>query len=316
MRLIVEPVRRAWKRIEAFWFGPSDPRSYALVRIAYAFAAIVNWFDLWSRRAELFTDGAMVRAQTVQAANPDHVLLSAFFLVRGDAGVTVLFLVAGAAILGLGLGYQTRVCALIAFLWHCSYSTRLIPFDCAHDALFRVHGLVLLISPIALVWSADAQRRGPGSTGGRSSPVVPSYGLTLIRWQVLLLYVVAFWSKCADAYWRDGEALPYFWLSTYSTVADPALARHEIAGAVASYAALFVEPVIPILLWVRRTRWLGFAVGIAFHTAIAATSNLTVFSLVAVSAYPAFLEREDFRRFETLFARSNGRDLERERDAG
>jgi hypothetical protein len=296
--------RSSWQRVEDFWFGPGDPRSYALLRIAYAFAALANWFDLWTHRSELFTDRAMFSAGAVQAAATDHVLFSAFFWVTSEGGVTLLLLVAGLSILGLGLGYRTRTCALIVFAWHLSYSTRLIPLDCAHDALLRVFGLVLLVSPAARVWSVDARRAGVPAVPGAGWPAsVPSYGLTLIRWQLMLLYVVAFWSKCADPSWRNGEALTYFWLSTYSTIADVRLVDFELAAATASYLALFVEPALPFLLWVARTRWLGLAIGVVFHTAIAVTSNLEIFSLVVLSGYAAFLEPADFRRFETLFSR-------------
>jgi hypothetical protein len=76
------------KRLIAFFWGPSDPRSYALVRITLAVAALVNLVDLWPHRYEYLASSGMVPLDGLRQATTGKYYGSLFYAVSSEAGVT------------------------------------------------------------------------------------------------------------------------------------------------------------------------------------------------------------------------------------
>ena len=77
------------KVVDYFWAG-TDPRVYALVRIAVAIAALVNLIDLWPRRAMYFSDDGMMPLVAVRTATAGKLYESIFFSVTSV--MTAVFL--------------------------------------------------------------------------------------------------------------------------------------------------------------------------------------------------------------------------------
>jgi hypothetical protein len=284
-------VRRA---LDFFW-GPADPRTYALVRIALAVAALANLIQLWPLRYEYFSASGMVGLEATRITTFGHLYGSVFYLVTSRAGVTVVFLVAAAAMIGLGAGFAMRACALVVWMWHLSYSGRAFPILHSWDALLRIYSLLVLVSPMGRGWTAArALRRRPGE---RDDASVPIYGLRLMQWQLVVVYVTTLWLKLPDAYWRNGQVVAYFSMSFYSTTPDDTfLARHEWISAVQTYLSLAIEGAVPWLLWMKRTRVAGFAAGFALHFGIGVTSILAIFSVCLLPGYLSFLDGDDIDR--------------------
>jgi hypothetical protein len=282
-------VRRA---LDFFW-GPADPRTYALVRIALAIAALANLIQLWPVRYEYFAASGMVGLDATRTTGVGRLYASVFYGVTSGAGVTAVFLVAAAAMIGLGAGVAMRACAAIVWIWHISYSHRAFPILHSWDALLRIYSLLVLVSPMGRVWSV-AHAIGPRA---RDAESVPVYGLRLMQWQLAVVYVTTLWLKLPDEYWRNGQVCAYFSLSFYSTRPnDTFLVRHEWVSTVQTYLSLATEGSVPWLLWMRRTRLLGFVAGLALHAAIAVTSILAIFSVCLLPGYLSFLDGDDIDR--------------------
>ena len=262
------------KVVDYFWAG-TDPRVYALVRIAVADAALVNLVDLWPRRAMYFSDDGMIPLAAVRAATAGRSYESIFYAVTSQSGVTAIFVCAALAIVALGLGVGTRVAAGLVWAWHLSYSHRAFPILHGWDAILRSYSFLVFVSPTGRVWSLD-HHFFPRSS---DADPVPAYGLRLMQWQLFVLYTTTAWLKLVDPFWRNGQVLLYFAMSQYSRRPDDTfLVRHEWLSAIGTYLTLAVETALPWLLWFRRTRPLGVVAGFGLHLTIAVTAQLGVFS--------------------------------------
>lgn len=265
----------------AWFFAPADPRSYAALRIGYAVAALFIWIDLWPIRHDLFASGGLFGAAPEGAGPPIDV----YAWAETDAAVTAVMLGALAAILLLALGVQTRLAAIGTYAWAVSSAVAAPVAQSGFDVILRVVGFVLVISPVVSTWALTGRRR-------RTAP--PVYGLRLVQWQLMLIYVSTVWLKAPDPFWRNGEAISYFLMSMFARAPGPAAAHLGALGALLTYGTLLIEAAVPFLLYVRRTRWIGVVAGICLHGTILATSRLALFTIAVLPLYFAFFETRDF----------------------
>lgn len=292
---------RAWNAtVDLFW-EKVDPRPYAIVRIGFAIASLFNWYELFVRRSQFFGPNGMIDGDIVRKAIAFQPYYSVFTHTRTDATMTAAFLVALVAIVALGVGFYTRVAAVLVYVFHLSYSHYAFPILHSWDALLRVYAFLVMLSPCGLAWSIDAKRAAARRVSG-GLPQQPSiYGLRLMQWQLAVIYVSTVWLKVPDASWRNGKLLAYFQMSMYSRFPSVTLlAKYEILSNLLTYASLAIEMSVVFLLWSARLRWVGVFLGVSLHLGIAATSRLTVFSLCIVAPYGAFLTGPDVDRAEAV----------------
>ena len=278
------------RKVVHFFWGPADPRTYALVRIFLAFGALVNLIDLWPHRYEYCADTGMISLPIIRGLTNGGLYGSVFFWVTSERGVDAIFAIAAAAMVTLGLGLWTRASALLVFVWSVSYSIRAFPVLHSWDSVLRIFSFVVLISPQGRAWCLAGVLR-PRATDRDD---VPIYGVRLMQWQVFVIYQMTFWLKTPDPFWRNGQLLAYFSVSLYSrTPNDLLMVRHEWISALATYASLAVEASVPWLLSFRRTRAYGMLAGFGLHFMIGATAKLAIFSISMIPGYMAFLDRHN-----------------------
>jgi hypothetical protein len=192
------------------------------------------------------------------------------------------------------LGVWQRLAAIAIFCWGASYSAAAPIAQSGFDTILRVVGFALIVSPTVSAWSIRKSRKDAAPP--------PVYGLRIVQWQVMLIYVCTAWLKAPDPFWRAGEAISYFWMSMFSRFPSPAFSHYGVLGAIFTYSTLLIEIALPFLLWIRKSRWFGIFLGVSLHFGIAMTSKLALFSLAVTVLYAAFLEREDFEKLEKMLS--------------
>ncbi|MGL4514552.1 MAG: HTTM domain-containing protein [Lacipirellulaceae bacterium] len=250
-----------------------------------------------SIRSSLVTLRATLRARRpLLTSVGDDPYWSLLFWFDGPWGVTLLCIAAGGAIVMLGLGVFPRFAAAAVYAWHVSYCHAAFPALVGWDDLLRVYSFLLLISPLGGVWSLPAWWRG--RNGAPTDPwrlVAPLYGLTLMRFQLVMVYLDTVWSKLDDPYWRGGQMISYFQMSVYARWPSAVWADLPLSSCLLTYGTLAAEVAIPVLLLTRHLRWLGMAVGVGLHLGIAVSSTLSLFSLAIFAVYPVFLNAEGMK---------------------
>ena len=95
--------------IDNLFFRRVDARSYALVRIAVAIAALVNWLQLFGRRHQYFGGAiTMIDGDTLNRAAGTEPYWSIFTYATSDLAVTLTCLAALVAIVMLGADLRVR----------------------------------------------------------------------------------------------------------------------------------------------------------------------------------------------------------------
>ncbi|HEX4338079.1 MAG TPA: HTTM domain-containing protein [Polyangiaceae bacterium] len=278
-------LRRTATAFGDWWLGPADPRAYACLRIGYAVAAFSVLVDFWPLRYTLLADTGMFGGADRDAP---IVTLDVFRLSSSETAVSAVFVIAALAAVLLALGTLPRLTAFIVYVWVLSYSDTAQTALSGFDTILRCVGFVLVIGPQVPVWSV-----GPRWARG-SSARPPSYGLRLVQWQLMLIYVCTVWLKAPDEFWRRGEAITYFMMSMFARHPSAAMAHHAILGALFTYATLVMEASIPFLLWMRKTRMFGVLIGVALHLGIGFGAKLALFTLAMMPLYLSFFETADF----------------------
>jgi hypothetical protein len=269
----------SWRRTVAWFDQPIDARVYACVRIAYALTCLVILLRLWPYRLTYLSE----QGSLVPAARPFQSPLS---YSRSDTVVTGLFVTAIACALALIAGVAKRLAALGLHLWHVSFAAAGYMVMSGYDAVVRMIGFVLLLSPL-----------GPPLWRWRSSEAeperVPSYGLRLLQFQTCVIYFATVWLKAPDPYWRRGDLMAYFHLSIFARFPTPQVADFPVTSVLMTWSTIVLETALPFLLWNKSTRRWGFFLGALLHGGIALTSTLWVFSLAMLPLYLAFLDESD-----------------------
>jgi hypothetical protein len=282
---VAAAVRNAAEGLEQWFLGPADPRAYACMRIGYAFAALCVLIDFWPLRNTLLASTGMFGGADDSAP---IVTLNVFRVATSEGAVALVFAAVAAALVALALGVLPRLTAFVAYGWVLSYSDTAQTALSGFDTILRVVGFVLVVSPQVPTWSV-----GPRWANG-SSAQPPRYGLRLVQWQLMLIYVCTVWLKAPDEFWRRGEAIPYFMMSMFARHPSPVFSHHPALGALLTYGTLLVEISIPFLLWMRKTRMFGVALGMGLHIGIALSARLALFTIAMLPLYASFFEAEDF----------------------
>ena len=292
------------------FFRREDERIYAAVRIVFAAVALLNLIFLWPDRQVFFSDAGMMDPDVIRSqASP--VYLSIFALARSESAVTLCMLLTALALVMLMAGIGTRMAAFWSLVWHVSYTARAPLALGGWDVVLRSFSFLIFVSPLGKCWTLPALLRGGGKM---AAAAVSRHGLVLMRLQVVVIYWQAVLRRLLspDPYWGDGEFLSYFMLSHHARWPGVWVLNSETFLACATHAIQFAEISIPVLLWVRKTRWWGALLGFGLHAGISIFArDLGLFFLAMMMTYLAFLRREDVedleRHLRRLFIRGGKR---------
>ncbi len=296
-----------WLRLPAQLFlMREDERIYAAVRIAFAAVALLNLIFMWPDRHAFLSDSGMIDRDVV-TSRADPVYLSIFALARSDAAITCCLLVTALALVMLMAGIGARLAAFWVLVWHISYHARAPLATTGWDMVLRSFSFLVLVSPVGKCWTLPALMRA----GGKMIPaLVPRHGLVLMRLQVVVIYWQAVLARFVnpDPYWGNGEFMSYFMLSHHARWPGRWVLEYEGILTFTTYTAQIAEVAIPVLLWVKKTRWWGMLLGLALHAGISVFArDLWLFFLAMMMTYLAFLRAEDVdavaHRMQRLFSR-------------
>jgi Vitamin K-dependent gamma-carboxylase len=255
-----------------------DPRPLALTRIAVGCAAGVILLFEYRKLLRALTDPDRLSWPTVTwLPEPTTALVGAL-----GAAWLVAALALAAGIAGrLAAGALAAVGVLVLTLDEQLYSNHLV-------LMTAMAGLLSLARPSA-AWSVDARLRRH-----RPEPI-PYWPIFLLQVQVSTVYLFAALSKLNPSY-LSGEVLAKemrpFRGGSFDAVGDPFV----LAVAV---GALALEAFLAVGLWHTRLQRVAVPLGIVMHLSIAVllappsrliSPVLAAFGLLAVAAYPLFLQ--------------------------
>ncbi len=265
-------------------FAPVDGASLAFFRIAFGLLL------LWEAVAFLLFDWV----GEYWSGPAFHFTFHGFGWVKPLPGVgtTLEVLALGLAAALLALGLRTRASALAFSLGFAHLFLIEKARYLNHFYLVLLLASLLVFLPSDRVLSLDARRRAP-------APLVPAWSLSLLRFQVGLVYLYAGIAKL-NGDWLRGWPLR-MWLVERSD-------RHFLGDLLAtegvalffSYAALLLDLLAwPLLAW-RRTRFHVFLLLVAFHLTNKTLFGIGIFPWVMIAATTVFFPPDWPRRLLRL----------------
>lgn len=239
-----------------------------------------------------------------------------------------LFSVAACAALAMTAGAFTRISAGLLMFCSAQFSALAPDADRGVDVLLRNALLLIALSGAGATWSVDARR-----LTGRIAPDVPlpAWPRYLLIAQLVLLYFSAGVLKQSSAWSSIGG-----YSALFTVLSKPHYARFQFTHEqlVALYPLLQLATIgtiifersailVPILIWLRETaerggrlrRWVvkgrvlevWMAIGVLFHIALAAFTQLGIFPWGCLALYPALVRPERLRARLTFRAQGVAR---------
>lgn len=229
----------------------------------------------------------------------DHALVAKIFwftrlgffhpeLPLGDGVFYALYALAAAGSLAIVAGWRVKLCAAVLFAITVSaYRWNFIVMY-VDDSIMHLLLFWLMLLPVGqTLVLADRWREGRGVWSRWLEIKVPGTTVYCLLGNLALLYLVAGLWKLESPLWRNGFAL-YASLRLPIAYFPDALGPDDLPWlAVMTHAALFVEPVTPILLSLRPhhpLKWLGLALMVGFHVGIIATMKIPYANVACIAA--------------------------------
>ncbi|MGQ4807452.1 hypothetical protein NKDENANG_00801 [Candidatus Entotheonellaceae bacterium PAL068K] len=241
----------------------------------------------------------------------DHVLLQRIFwftrLSLFQAGLggwffSTVFSLACLGSWGIILGYRIKWCAGILFAIAVSaYRWNFIVMY-VDDAIMHLLLFWLLLLPLGRTLTLAALVRQRRTCLQHWCQVtVPGTTMRCFLANMCLVYLVAGLWKLESPLWREGFAV-------YATLRLPIAYASDFWGPqhlpllqVANHLALIVEPLLPVLLMLRRghpLKWLGLLGQLGFHLGIIATLRIPFANLALMASAVLFFREEIMHRLQ------------------
>ncbi len=284
-------------------FELPSPSICSLLRIAYAPLLMINFAMWWRESDRWFSDAGVLQAATMQeisaGANP-----SLLYWLPGDPLVIKVCLalcMGQAALLWLGIWSRFQVACL--FVWLVSFQHRNMLICDGQDVLMRLLAFYLIFMPLDHAWSVAGWWRGRKGTHGElkvgSAGLPSAWGLRLVQLQITAIYLSTAWEKYQGVTWRDGTALFYVARmdDLYGRFALPDfLFETPWMLAAMTWGVLWLEALLPVLLWPRRTRFWALLLAYGLHLSIEATMHIFLFEWLMLVSLLSFVDPQWFRR--------------------
>ena len=297
----------AWHR---FFHRPNDPRIPALIRIGYASLVLVN-LVAWYPYLEMWYGESGILPRELFERYPHHWTLHAW-LPKGEAILQCCYWVFAIQTLCLLLGFASRFSAVSVFVWLASFQHRNLMILDGEDKVLRLLGFFLIFMPLAEVWSVDAwllsRRDKPASEPyqSHSSP----WAVRMLQFFMVLIMFATGLCKAEGEPWRDGTALYYV------ARIDDLFGRFPVPHYLfdtpwtvraMTWSVLYVELVIPFLIWIPKARRFSLLVLLGFHLSNEWAMHLFLFHWIMLCGWMSFLKREDLDAAARFWGRITGR---------
>lgn len=272
-------VTDCWDR---FLFQSTDYRMWPIFRVLFGVILCIYSAHLYFE-AEFFfsSDGVFPAANALELAKLEGHAPSIFFLGDDSPGFAQLcFGIFFLQSVLLTIGLFSRIQMIGIFAWLVSSQVRCPIIFEGEDVLFRMLSFFSIFAPLSIRFSLDNFLWSKIS--GRQFTVWEGAGwpVRLIQIQMTMIYTSTALEKSVGADWQNGNAL------YYASRLHDLFGRFPVPGflfedlwmlRMMTWTVLFLECLLPILLWIPKTRIWGVLLGFGLHLGIEYSMNLLLF---------------------------------------
>ncbi|RYZ36297.1 MAG: hypothetical protein EOO71_32330 [Myxococcaceae bacterium] len=283
----------AGQRLAAFVSAPSSPQPLGVFRIGVASLLLAQAWTLAGSLPELLGNRGLV-PWSVSEPLASSVLPRLDVMVgalaplgvsqeAGIHGVTLLYVL---SLVGLLLGFRTRLSAVVAWALHTALLNSISFFAYGVETFAHISLFYCVVMPVGAAFSFDA---GAGRTS--SAPTAAAtLSLRVLQLHLCIIYASTGVEKMLGPTWRDGTVL-------WDVLMQPQYGQFDFAWLasvpwvvkLATWGTLVVEVGYVVCIWPRRTRALWVLMTLGMHLGIAVMMGLWLFSgIMALLTFAAF----------------------------
>lgn len=301
MNARVAAVARA---IDSFLFAPARPAPLVALRIGLAAVLLAQAVQVAPLFHSLFHHRGLLRGPLKDTFDSSHLPSLGELMTSPYESqlLAVLGLVYVASLIGMLLGWRTRVTTGVAWLLHFVFMRVAPATNYGADDFANIFLFYATVAPGGAFLSLDHRAGRTTDTPTATTRLA----LRVMQIHLCIAYLLSGLEKASGEQWRDGEAI---WRSLvsqgYELLDFTWLAHVPWLAAIAGWMVLVIEIGYAVFIWPARTRRLWVAAVAAMHAGIGVFMGLHVFAAVmivltvalfGVSAEPAVTSshRRDF----------------------
>ena len=292
----VSPLRAAHRWL----FEPRPIHPLVSARIIFGFALFFCYLVRWPDAEILYGPTGLLGPGLIQSTQPllPHTRwlasqLEAVVPPLSTRGLATLYALLLLSSFCFAVGFRTRTAGVVTLLLHVFLLRGRNPFAYWGWAwMIQPYLAYVLLAPTGRFLSVDAwlkSRRRGAPLPAAAEWVCPAWPLRLLQVHVCTMYAVSAWPRIDDPGWLRGEIV-------YAAVANALFGRLLIDWqpfkpllAYLTYVAFVLEPLAPILLWLRTVGpWWAYAM-IALHLGLEVLTNLGWWSFVMIAGLLCFV---------------------------
>lgn len=204
----------------------------------------------------------------------------------GEERVIIICFVAYIFFLSLLLlGWQTRVTALFAWLFHLAFNTSGVASIYGVHEFTNIALFYCFVMPTGAALSVDSWL----NPNKKSYPLSNALSRRVLQWHMCIIYVASGIEKATGEQWRNGEAIWRALIREDVPVNFSWLAFVPVAAMIACWFTLVVEIGYGVFIWIPTTRKIWLALIALLHAGIAVFLGLWFFSAtMLIMSYAAF----------------------------
>lgn len=286
-----------WNR---FWFTPRQPQTLGLIRIL-AGTMLLYSHIVWSLDLMAFVgpDG-WVKPEVSRELFARTTAWSLLWHIRSPAALWAVHIAGALVLVGLVVGWHSRVMAVLAWLLTVSYCHRASQATFGLDQITSMLAMYLMVGPCGAAYSIDRWLRARRDATQESPR--PSIGANvatrLIQVHLCVIYLFSALGKTRGQMWWDGSAVWYAVANyEYQSLDVTWLVHFPWLVALLSHVTLFWELFYCVLVWPRWTRPVMLSLAVAVHGGIALCLGMATFGIAMIIANLAFISPEQVQRW-------------------
>ncbi|NOY42198.1 MAG: HTTM domain-containing protein [Planctomycetes bacterium] len=294
-------VADAWQAWNRFWFTPTDPATFSLIRLL-AGGMLFYTHLVWSLDLQAFLgpNGWLSVDFIRQMQGEQWSVWSVFFWIEQPWAIWCVHIFALVVFFCLMVGLFSRSTAVLGFLLAVSYAQRISPGAFfGLDKLNCMFALYLMLGPCGARYSLDRiWRLRQGETNDAPASASANMAIRLIQLHLCIIYLFSGLAKLLGENWQAGTAL--WWAVAnfeYQSLDATWLADWPMLIGLATHVTIFWELFYVGLMWNRFTRPISLWIAVIVHGGIALFMGMITFGLTMIFANLSFVAPSTVRRW-------------------
>jgi hypothetical protein len=289
VKQLFKDILEGWQR---FFFGAVSPLSIGVFRFLFGTLALIMYSVRFINWRFYFTDEGFLPSTATQEILPEFYRSWITWYPTSTPMVVGLYVIFLIALACLAVGIFGRIAAIVSVILHIAFIQRNYAIGYGSDfmATYFFYSLVFAENDRAFSLKAWLGRVKPEVLGSLNQ-YLNTIGLRLLQLHLCIIYAYTGLEKMKGNSWWDGTAV-------WSVIGNPQLMMFDASWvkqfpvliALATFTTWLFEIYFAPLVWIPKTRKWILLLGVMLHGGIGIMIGLVFFSLVMLTAYPAFLD--------------------------